>query len=175
MHLLLIACRNRRHRPAMKGILEGDDFKPVAALALMICPRGFDGAFHGFRTRIGEKHGVGKGGIDQPLGKGFALRAAIKVRYVDKRRRLILNGLGQMRMTMTQQIHRDARGKIQRATAVFRNQPSAFTADRSETAARIDWHQRRNRHGFVPSDQIFGIFQKPKSGPVRPLVSDFPL
>jgi hypothetical protein len=43
-------------------------------------------------------------------------------------------------MAMTEQIHGDARGKIQRAAAVFRNQPSAFTANRSKTAARIDWH-----------------------------------
>jgi hypothetical protein len=78
-------------------------------------------------------------------------------------------------MAMAQQIHRDTSSKIQRTAAVFGNQPSAFTAHWPETAARIDWHQGRNRHGFIPFDQMFGIFQKPKSGPTGPLVSAIPL
>ena len=72
---------------------------------------------------------------------------------------------------MAKQIHSDACSKVQRTAAVFGNQPSAFTSDRPKTAARIDWHQGRNRHGFLPSDRIVGIFQKPKSGPTGPLVS----
>ena len=96
----------------MKGVLESDNFKPVAALALMISPRSFDGTFDGFCTRIGEKHGVGKGRIHQPLRKGFTLRTAIKVRHMDKRCRLILNGFGQMRMAMAKQIHRNTRSEI---------------------------------------------------------------
>ena len=152
MHLLLIAGRNRRHRPAVKGVLKGDDLKAVTALALVIGTGGFNSALHRLSAGIGKEYRIGKGGIHKPLGKGFPLRAAIEVRHMDQRCRLVLNRFGQMRMTMAKQVHSDARCEVQRAAAVFGNQPSAFTSDRPKTAARIDWHQGRNRHGFLPSD-----------------------
>ena len=151
VHLFLIARRNRRHRAAVKGVFEGDDFVPVAALALVVSAGGLDRTFDSFRPRIGEKHRIGKGRVDQPLGKGLALRAAIQVGHVHQRSRLILYRLGQMRMAMAEKVHRDTRGKIQSAAAVFGNQPGTLTSHRPEPAPRIDRHQRCNRHGkFLP-------------------------
>ena len=94
MHLLLIAGRNRCHRPAVKGVLKGDDLKAVAALALVIGTGSFNSALHRLSAGIGKEYRIGKCGIHKPLGKGFTLRAAIKVRHMDQRCCLILNGFG---------------------------------------------------------------------------------
>ena len=157
----------------MKGIFKGDDFKAVAALALVVRARSLDRALDSFCAGVCEKHGVRKSGIHQPLGKCLTLRAAIQVRHMDQCRCLILNGFGQMRVAVPKQVHSDARCEIKRAATVFGNQPSALAAHRSETATRIDGHQRRDRHGIFPSNQMLGIFQKPKSGPAGPLVLPF--
>ena len=137
----------------------------------MIGTRGLDRALDSFSARISKKDGVSKGCVDKALRKGFTLWAAIEVGHVHQRCRLILNCFGEVRMAVAKQVDSNACSEIQRAAAVFRNQPSAFTANRPKSTPRIDWHQGRYCHDFLPSDQIFGIFQKPKSGPLGPLVS----
>ena len=146
----------------MKSTFEGDDLEPLAALALMISPRSLDRTFNRFGTGICEKHRVGEGGIDQTLGKGLALRAAVQVRHVHQRRRLILYRFGKMRMAVAEQIDRDPRCKIERTAAVFRNQPRTFAAHWPEPATGIDRHQRRDRHREVPSKAI----KRPAMGPL---------
>src|SRR3546814_6206903 len=67
------------------------------ARARMIGARGLDRTFHRLGARIGQKDRVGKGVLDEPRGIGLALRAAIEVRHMHQRRRLILDRLRQMR------------------------------------------------------------------------------
>jgi hypothetical protein len=150
VHLLLIACRNCRHGAAVKGVLERDDLEAIRTRRLMKGARRLDRALDRLRARIGEKHRVGKGRIDQPLRQLLPLRTAIQVRHMHQRRRLILNRLGQMRMPMPQQIDRNPAGEIERAGAILRNQPRPLTAHRTKAAARINGHQRRDRHGRDP-------------------------
>ena len=149
MHLLLVRRADRRHGPAMEGIPEGDDFELVTvAFVLVIGPHSLDRAFDCFGTGIGEKHRIGKGQVNQPLGQMFALRAAIEVRHVHQRFGLALDRADQPRMRMAQRIDRDARREIEISAAIFPDQMAVVTAHRPEAATGINWHERSDRHCF---------------------------
>ncbi len=63
VHLGLVAGADRRHRPPVKGVDEGDQLGAlrIAVLVLVIGARGLDRRFDRFRAGIGEEHRVGKG------------------------------------------------------------------------------------------------------------------
>ena len=111
-HLGLVGRADRRHRPPVEGVREGDQLVLVGiALGVMIAARGLDRALDRLGARIGEEHRVGEGQVDQPLRQRLALRAAVEVGDVHQRRRLLLDRLGQMRMAVAEQIDRDAAAK----------------------------------------------------------------
>ncbi len=63
-----------------------------------------------------------------------------------QRRGLLLNRTGQMRVAMTQRVHRDAGRKVEIALAAFTDQVATFSAHRPHVAPGIDGHQRSDRH-----------------------------
>ena len=74
-HLRLVGGADRRHRPPVKRVREGNQVVLVrVALGVMIFARGLDRAFHRLDARIGEEHRVCKSQVTQPLRKRLALR-----------------------------------------------------------------------------------------------------
>ena len=66
----LVGGADRRHRPAVEGVGEGDqDVLLGPAVMMVVAARGLDRAFDRLGARIGEEDGVGEGRVDQPLGK----------------------------------------------------------------------------------------------------------
>jgi hypothetical protein len=92
--LLLVGGADRRHRPPVEGVGEGDQVVLLRiALGMMVAPRGLDRAFDRFGAGIGEEHGVGEGQLDEPFGEGLSLRRSVQVGHVHQLRRLLLDGL----------------------------------------------------------------------------------
>ena len=121
MHLRLVGRADRRHRPPVKGVGEGDEVVLVRiALGVMIAARGLDRAFDRLDARIGEEHRVGEGQVDQPLRERLALRRAVEVGDVHQRRRLVLDRLGQIGMAVAEHVDRDARREVEVALAAPR-------------------------------------------------------
>ena len=130
----------------------------------MVSARRLDRALDRFRPTVSEEYRVGKSGVDQPLGKFFALRAAIEVRDVHQCCGLILDRLGQMRMAMAKHIDRDTAGKVQSPRTIFGNKPGALASDGTKTTPGIYGHERGNRHlTFLPT---IGRKQNRKGDPI---------
>src|SRR5581483_1958502 len=123
----------RRQRAAVEGAFEGDDAVAFGmALGGMMLARHLDHAFHRLRAGIAEEDVVGKALLAQPGGELFAVGAPEQVRHVPELGRLLLQRLDEMRMGMAQRVHRDARGEIEIALAIRRDQPGALAALKGE-------------------------------------------
>ena len=147
VHLLLAGGADRRHRPAVEGVVEGDKLEAFfAARVLVVGTRGLDRAFDRFGARIREEHGVRECEIDQPLGQPLTLRAAVKVRDMHQRGRLLLDRADQVGMRMAEQVDRYTGGEIEIARAVLGDQVAVISAHRPNVAPGIDGHQRGNGH-----------------------------
>ena len=157
VHLFLIRRADRRHRPAVEGVLEGDQFVLVIVTGVaVIGARRLDCAFDGFGARIGEEHRVSKGQVDDPAGQRFTLRAAVKVRYVHQCFRLTLDRADQSLVRMAQDVDRDAGGEIEIALPVFTDQMAMVAFDGPEGAPRVNRHKRRDRHRTYPLNSRIG-------------------
>ena len=164
VHFFLIGGRDGRHRPPVKGVVEGDQFETVLVAPfgiLMIGARGLDRRLDRLCARIGEEHRVAEGLVDQPLRQLLALRAAIEVRHMHQRRRLLLDRADQPFMRMAEQVDRNAAGEIEVAGAVLADQMAVLAAHRPDSAARIDGHERGNRHKQHPEiEKVGGLKRK---------------
>jgi hypothetical protein len=99
----------RAQGAAVEGALEGDDAIALGmALGELIAAHDLDHAFHRFRAGIAEEDEVGKALLAQPRGKLLAIRALEQVRHVPEFCRLLLQRRDQVRMAVTQRIHRNA-------------------------------------------------------------------
>ena len=148
VHLFLAGGADRGQRATVEGLVEGDQLVFVlVADVRVIGARGLDRAFHRLGAGIGEEHRVGKGDVDQPLRQPFTLRAAIEIGDMHQSFGLPLDGADQVRIGMTQRVHRDAGGEIEVARAVFSDQVAVLAAHGAEAAPGVDGHQRRDRHG----------------------------
>jgi hypothetical protein len=94
--------------------------------------RDLDRAFHRLGTGVCEKHEIGKARLAQPCREPLAIRALEQVRHVPQFCRLLLQRRDQMRMRMTERIHRDTGGEVEIALAIGRDQPRAFAALETE-------------------------------------------
>ncbi len=66
---ILAAGGDRRQCAAVKGAFKGDQPEALRRAGRgVIAARRLDGAFHRLGAGIGEKHSIGKGRRDQPLG-----------------------------------------------------------------------------------------------------------
>ncbi len=116
----------RRQGSSVKRTVEGDDAIAFrVAFGGVIFARDLDRAFHRLGAGICEKHEIGKALFAQPCREPLAVRALEQVRHVPKLCRLFLQRGDQI-------IHRDARGEIEIALAVGRDQPRAFAALETE-------------------------------------------
>src|SRR5690606_7925144 len=83
--------------------------------------------------------------------EGLSLRAAVKIRHVHQRRRLLLDRTDQPGVRMTEQVDGDPGREVEVAGAVLGNQVAVLAADRPHTAPGVNGHQRGNRHGGFKS------------------------
>ena len=136
--LLVAGRRDGRERAAVEGALEGDD---AVALGLarrrLIFARHLDRAFERLGAGIREEHRVGKARLAQPIGQPLAFRNAVQIRDVPDLLGLLGERLDQMRMGMAERVDGDARGEIEVALAIGREQPSALAPLESEVDARV--------------------------------------
>ena len=147
---LLPARRERRQRAAVKRPLEGDDPKALGLAAdRVILARGLDRAFECLGAGIGEEHQVGERRRAQPFGEPLSLRNAEQVGDVPELLRLLAERLDQMRMRVTERVHRHAGREIEIALAVRRDEPSAVTPLEGEIGARVGGQEMR---GHDPSN-----------------------
>ena len=147
----LVGRADRRHRPPVKGVGEGNQFVLVwIARDMMIAARNLDRAFDRLGARIGEEHRVGKRELGQSPGKLLALGRSVEVGDVHQRRGLALDRTDQVRVAMTEQIDRDPAGEVEIALAALADQVDALALDRPNLAARVDGHERSNGHWGVP-------------------------
>src|SRR3546814_16516482 len=117
------------------------------ARARMIGARSLDRALDSLGARIGQKDRVGKGVLDEPRGIGLALRAAIEVRYVHQRRRLLLDRLRQLRVAVPEQVDRDAARTVEITFASLAAQLRALAAPRTHSTPGVYGHPRRAHLG----------------------------
>ena len=111
--------RQRRQRAAMEGALESDDAIAFGMpIGEVIVAHELDDAFHRLGAGITEEDEVGKAVLTQARRQPLAVRALEQVRHVPEPGRLLLKRFDQMRMRMTERIHRDARSEVEIAFAV---------------------------------------------------------
>ena len=92
---------------------------------------------------LAEEHEVGKARSHSRVGELLAVRALEQVRDVPELGRLLLQRLDQMRMGMAERIHGDARGEIEIAIAIGRDQPAALAALEAEVGPGENGEQMR--------------------------------
>ena len=111
--------RQRRQRAAMEGAFESDDAVAFGMpLGELIVAHELDDAFHRLGAGITEEDQVGKAVLTQARRQPLAVGALEQVRHVPEPGRLLLKRFDQMRMRMTERIHRDARSEVEIALAV---------------------------------------------------------
>ena len=130
--------RDRRQRAAVKGALKRNDAEALRrARHRLIFARHLDRAFDRLGAGILEEHGVGKAQGAQPVGELFAFRNAVEVGDVPDFLRLRGQRFDQIRMRVAERVDGNARGEVEIAIAVSRDQPSALAPLESEVDARI--------------------------------------
>jgi len=116
------------------------------ALRMVVAACGLNCALDGFGAGIGEEDGVGEGQVDQTLRECLALRAAVEVRDVDQGRRLLGDRFRKVRVTVAEQVDRDARCEVQILLALLSVEIDALTSDRPHLATRVNGHERSDGH-----------------------------
>src|SRR6185312_212191 len=84
----------------------------------------------------------------QPVGQPLAFRNAIKIRDVPELFRLLLDRFHHARMRVAERVDGDARGEIEIALAIGRDQPDALAALEGEIDAGVG-RQKMRAHGLV--------------------------
>ena len=143
----LTAGGERRQRAAVEGALEGNDAVSLrTAIHRVIFARRLDRGFGSFGAGIAEEDDVGEARFAQPRGDAFGLRNLVQIGDVPKFLRLRRQRRDEMRMGVTECIDGDARGKIEIAIAVGRDEPYALAPLEGEVNACESSHQMRG-HG----------------------------
>ena len=101
-------------RAPVEGTFEGDDAVAFGFSGVRLEFAGhFDGAFQGFRARIGEKHRIGETGIRQALRQALLTGNSIEIGRMPQHSGLIFQRLHQCRMAMAEACHRNATAEIE--------------------------------------------------------------
>jgi hypothetical protein len=139
--LRLIGGADRRHRPPVEGVREGDEVVLLRpALRIMVAACGLDRAFDRFGTRIGEEDGIRERQVDEPLRQGFPLGRPVEVRHVHKRRNLLLQLLRIIRVPVAKQVDRDSGREVQISLAVLAVEIDSLAPHRPDRRTRINGH-----------------------------------
>lgn len=97
----LAADGDGEQRPAMEGMVEGDDFAFFTAkLIVSVFPRQFESGLVGFGAGVAEKHLIGKGRLHEGFRQLQHRLVGIAIADMPQFRQLILQGLSQRRMGM---------------------------------------------------------------------------
>ncbi len=144
VHLLLVRGADRRHRPPVECVGEGDQFGTlrITVLMLVVRPRRLDRRLDRFGTRIGEEHRIGEGLVDQHLRQFFTLRAAIEVGDMHQGLGLALDRPDKPRMAVAEQVDGNPAREIEIARAILVDQMTVLALHGAHAAARVDGHQR---------------------------------
>jgi hypothetical protein len=102
-----------------------------------------DHALQRFGAGIAEEHEVRKALVAEARGKLLAVRALKQVRHMPELGRLLLQRLDQRGVGMAERIHRHARGEIEIAIAIGRDQPAALAALETEVGSGENGEQMR--------------------------------
>ncbi len=149
LHGLARGERKGAHGAAVESAVERDDFIAAGGVA-----RQFDGAFHGLRAGVPERHAPSDRtwrDLRQLLGQRHHLFVIeIRARHVDQAGCLFLNRVHHAGMAMAGGHHRDPGVEIQKAIAihVLDHRPFAALANQW-IAARVGGRQ----HTIIPFDQ----------------------
>ena len=129
-HLLAASGGDTGRGAAMEAAVESYDHMPFRlAFVVPVLARHLDRQLAAFGTRVGEKHGVGKGGIDQLVRQLLLLRDLVEVRHMPQVLGLGGQRLGQGRVGVAKGVYRDPRTEVEKTSAVSLDQPAAFAFD----------------------------------------------
>ena len=146
-HLFPARGRNRPGRAAVERPGKGHDLDPLGlALFRPVLPRHLDRQFGGFGAGIGEKHRVGKGFGDQPVGQRLLVGDLIEVRRMPQQLRLVGQRRHQRRVGMAKDVDGNPAAEIQKAPALGIDQPRAFAFDKGQRGTVIGG-QNGSDHG----------------------------
>jgi hypothetical protein len=104
---------------------------------VMVFPRHLHGKLAGLGARVGEEDGVGEGVLDQLVGQRLLLGDLVEIREVPDLVRLLGQRRDQLRVRMSQHVHRDARPEVEESAPVLLDQPGAFALHEVKRRARI--------------------------------------
>ena len=138
--LRLPADRDGKQRTAIKGIMEGDDFGFIWAMAgHRIVTRQLKGCFIGFGTGVHKHHSLGEGGIDKLTSQAQRWLIGKDVAGMPQRFALLVKRRHQRRVAMAQRRHRDTAGEINILFALLIPDAAAFPLYRDEFCRCINW------------------------------------
>ena len=109
----------------------------------MIAPRRLDRGLARLGAGIAEEHLVGERRGDQPLGQPLLPLDAIEVGGVPELAGLLGERRDEARMRVPEHVDGNARGEVEVAVAVGRDQPGALAPLEDEVLARIGTHNGR--------------------------------
>ena len=114
----------------MEGSVKRDDVRAFGRPVIVVeFARHFYGQFARFSAGIGKECGVGKSMFGQQIGQLLLGFDMIEVGHMPQRVRLLGQRIHQRGVCVAQHVHRNARAKVEKTSAVRLNQPSPFAAD----------------------------------------------
>ena len=151
LQVLLVAGGGQRgQRAAVESLGAADDAEAMRIAGhVMVLAYQLDAAFHGFRTGIAEKHGIGEGILDKSRSQALALGNAEQVGDVPELFRLGLERGDQMRVGVAQRGDRDAAAEIEIASPVGGEEIGSLAAFERDIPSVVGRHHCGN-HGAAP-------------------------
>ena len=143
--------RQRGHGAAMESMFHDDDRGVVDTLTMPVKTRQFNRGFIGLATRITEEHFVHARQGSQLIGQLFLERNTIQIRRMQQLSGLLTQRVHQIRMVMTQGIHRNTRQRIQVAFAFSINKPAPLPMSKGNGLTGISVHHMS--HGDFSVDK----------------------
>ena len=98
-----------------------------AAIGVAATTRQFDRCFVRFGTAVAKENSLAERVLDEHEGERGLGQAVVQVRNMDQRGRLVLDGLGDGRMTVPEIGAQDTGEKIQNSLPVCRDELRALT------------------------------------------------
>ena len=141
-HLLLSRSSHGHHGSTVEGTLHSDDLKAIIAHESPGIESGqFYGRLIGLGPRIAKEHALSKGMLHQQFGKLYLRHYMIEVRYMKEGGGLLLNGLHNPRVTMTQATYSDTRPKIHILLPICIPYPNAPSSNQDHRITAIGSHK----------------------------------
>ena len=141
---LLAAGGDGRKRTAVERAFESDDAIALGlAAGVLVFACHLDRALDSFRAGVCEECDVGEARLAQPVGEPLAVRHLVEIGDVPDLAELLGHRLDEMRMAVTEAVHRNARAEIEIALAGGGDQPDTFAALERDIGSGEDGKQMR--------------------------------